>query len=730
MAVLTSPKGGLKQLLAEHLSDPASCKDEGLANFVHGMRIMFDEVPDLCRNMFRKRWDEAYPRNAWDDTPASGQLMWNGSELNVALEGAWSVQDGGKRLAVQVASTGGAPAQIELLCVVSVKGTKLCQKIRVGAEEHIVTLVKRRRVKANADDTLMTFDVSLAFPYGGQEPNPSVYTQEIKYEMRVDKKMKRDFEREVTKGDCSKWENSLVLFALLNSSHALLPEAHAARELLDSIRNFRNGLCHSSSCSMEGGAVDSVVESIQRLAQDHVGPEKARELVARIAAIRAPTEHAAQLHVSDAALERWDEQAQAVRDEGEQTREHVSSVVSKEAQATRKAQQLQHGVVVEKLDGLLQKDQGKEAAELAALQQQARDALFSTIPALPTRDMPRDSELQALTRRLVPAASGAGGGGVSNSGNGQGGMAVAVIGVANRGGAGKTTEVIRAARAPAVQSEYCDGVFFLTLGESADPLAKLTELAQAVARTIISTGAPALPASFASVDDAKAQLQAALHGRRALLVLDDVWPKSHPAAAELLAVARASGRMRALLTTREKELVRKMGAEEHHLGELSAEQALAMLAQMAQRPLEQVRLDGAALRVALLCERLPVLLRPAGAMAAAPGCWRDVEDAIAERALDEFEVESGGSAGGFKTVLSVLRASIDALEPALRAQYLLLAAVAEDTWLPVPAQQALWGAGRAAAKARRALEGKSLLDCVREDGALKLHDRQVRGTLK
>jgi hypothetical protein len=357
--------------------------------------------------------------------------------------------------------------------------------------------VKRRRVKANAnaDDTLMTFDVSLAFPYGGQEPNPSVYTQEIKYEMRVDKKMKKDFEREVTKGDCSKWENSLVLFALLNSSHALLPEAHAARELLDSIRNFRNGLCHSSSCSMEGGAVDSVVESIQRLAQDHVGPEKARELVARIAAIRAPTEHTARLRVSDAALRRWDEQAQAVRDEGKQTRE----LVSKEAGDIRKAQQLQHGVVVEKLDvvsDMLQKDRDKEAAELAAMQQQARDALFSTVPGLPTRYMPRDSELQALTRRLVPAASGAGGGG-SDSDNGGGGMAVAVIGVANRGGVGKTTEVIRAARAPAVQAEYCDGVFFLTLGESADPLGKLTELAQAVARTIVAAGTPALPASFA-----------------------------------------------------------------------------------------------------------------------------------------------------------------------------------------------------------------------------------------
>jgi hypothetical protein len=222
-----------------------------------------------------------------------------------------------------------------------------------------------------------------------------------------------------------------------------------------------------------------------------------------------------------------------------------------------------------------------------------------------------------------------------------------------------------------------------------------------------------------------------LHGKRVLLVLDDVWPKSHPAAAELLAVARASARMRVLLTTREKELVRKMGAEEHRLGELSAEQALLMLARMAQRPLEEVRLDGGALRVAQLCERLPLLLRPAGAMAAAPSCWRDVEEAITERALHEFEVEGGGGSGGsgFKTVLSVLRASIDALEPALRAQYLLLAAVAEDVWLPVPAQQALWGAGRAAAKARRVLEGKSLLDCVREDGALKLHDRQVRGTL-
>jgi hypothetical protein len=115
-AVLTSPKGGLKQLLTKQLLDPDSCKDEGLANFVHGMRIIFDEVPVLVQHLFRKRWNGVYPDNAWDDTPASGRLMWNGSDLNVAVEGAWSCA--GKGLMVQVPSAGNASAHIELLSYV------------------------------------------------------------------------------------------------------------------------------------------------------------------------------------------------------------------------------------------------------------------------------------------------------------------------------------------------------------------------------------------------------------------------------------------------------------------------------------------------------------------------------------------------------------------------------------------------------------------------------------
>jgi hypothetical protein len=89
---LTEPSAAdslMVQSLAQQLTDSATSSSEGLANFVHAMRIMFDEVPGLLRPLFRQRWDDAYPANAWDDTPASGRLMWNGSHFCVAVAGAW-----------------------------------------------------------------------------------------------------------------------------------------------------------------------------------------------------------------------------------------------------------------------------------------------------------------------------------------------------------------------------------------------------------------------------------------------------------------------------------------------------------------------------------------------------------------------------------------------------------------------------------------------------------------
>ena len=112
-----------------------------------------------------------------------------------------------------------------------------------------------------------------------------MYAQAIKHETNVGPQMKKAFKKQITAGDCSKWETSLLMFALLNSSHGLLPEAHPARKLLDDIRSFRNILVHSASCSMETTTVDRAVASMQLVA-DHVGVEQARAFAARMAAIR------------------------------------------------------------------------------------------------------------------------------------------------------------------------------------------------------------------------------------------------------------------------------------------------------------------------------------------------------------------------------------------------------------------------------------------------------------
>merc|ERR1711998_569128 len=68
----------------------------------------------------------------------------------------------------------------------------------------------------------------------------------------MDSRMQKFFTPKVLMGDTRDWDMSLLCFALLYSSHTLIPIGDDARQLVEGLRDLRNNkLAHISACSMQ-----------------------------------------------------------------------------------------------------------------------------------------------------------------------------------------------------------------------------------------------------------------------------------------------------------------------------------------------------------------------------------------------------------------------------------------------------------------------------------------------
>ena len=320
-------------------------------------------------------------------------------------------------------------------------------------------------------------------------------------------------------------------------------------------------------------------------------------------------------------------------------------------------------------------------------------------PKLPPHYLERSAYLEPLKRALLAPDSKRLG--ISGAG---------MIGVQGMGGIGKTILAAAVARDPEIQAAFEGGVFWVTVGQQPDLAALLRELAVALGDQ---------EAVFTSAFQGKQYVAKLAAQLRILLVLDDIW---NLADAEALDIVGPEGRL--LLTTRDQEILVRMGAAEVRVEILDTEEALTFLADWAGQ--NRASLPEVAAKVAKECGYLPLALAMIGAMVRLrPTAW---EDALARLQRADLEKIRGQFPDyPYPDLLRALAVSVDALEPWQRDRYLELAVFPEDTAVPEATVVTLWSAAGVPEEDARDLIGTLFsrsLATRDASGHLTLHDLQ------
>ena len=270
-------------------------------------------------------------------------------------------------------------------------------------------------------------------------------------------------------------------------------------------------------------------------------------------------------------------------------------------------------------------------------------------------------------------------------------VAAAAVGM---GGVGKTTETARLSRDPRVHARFCDGIVWLAFGRGAKPKEKAKQLVQDYLNKTWAPDGTDCDDRDQLTEKEYMQLRDALASKpRTLLVLDDIWQRSH--AISFCRAVRAVPESGLIISARDSglaiELFGRGGDALVKVGAMSEPEALRLLGQMCSPPDDSLS-DDDAKALAFACGYLPVALKALGAMVDTQSgrTWSSVRGDFAERKLRMLE---GNVEDYEKIVECALGFSVDALDPAHRRRYLLLALLAYPD-MPIDEKEAaeLWEA--------------------------------------
>ncbi|MCI0690628.1 tetratricopeptide repeat protein [candidate division KSB1 bacterium] len=283
------------------------------------------------------------------------------------------------------------------------------------------------------------------------------------------------------------------------------------------------------------------------------------------------------------------------------------------------------------------------------------------------------------------------------------------------GGIGKTTLAAALANHPEVETALPEGTLWAGLGPEPEVMSLLAEWGTQLGEEF---------AQFDSPETRSRRLSTLLHDKKALLIVDDVW---HAEPARYFLVG--GPRCRALITTRDNEIARKLaGHEAVRVETLTDAASLNLLRELAP---EAVTVDEkAANELATVLDGLPLALTLAGQMLAAEwetglgvaGALSELKDREARLKLAGAE-KRPGLATTEPSLRAILAMSYDRLpdEATKRAFRLLGVFGGKPLTFSIEAAAAMWGTElRPAQKTMVALVGRALVEPV-DGGRYNLH---------
>ncbi len=321
-------------------------------------------------------------------------------------------------------------------------------------------------------------------------------------------------------------------------------------------------------------------------------------------------------------------------------------------------------------------------------------------PPAPRVFIGRDEVLRELIAALKLDVDGAG--------------PIALTALKGMGGIGKTTLAAALANHPEVETALPDGTLWAGLGPEPEVMSLLAEWGTQLGEDF---------AQFDSPETRSRRLSTLLHNKKSLLIVDDVW-QAEPARYFLVGGTRS----RALITTRDNEIARKLaGREAVRVETLTNAASLNLLRELAPKAVAAD--EKAANELATVLDGLPLALTLAGQMLAAEweaglgvaGALSELKDR--EARLKLAGAERAGLATDELSLRAILAMSYDRLpDEATKRTFRLLGVFGgKPLTFSVEAAAAIWGMElRPAQKTMVALVGRALVEPV-ESGRYTLH---------